>query len=241
MEVTKRIVRLFCARLYRILWDAHWKCIRQEDIVHYQYNIDRDEFFLKCMRFIAFNQVKGDYLEFGCFSGVSFRFAYKYSKLEGLSMRLYAFDSFAGLPESKGIDVEPQWKAGCLHQTVEDFENILKSAGIRKSEYTLVPGYYSESLTEDTQEKLKIKKAALILVDCDLYESTVPVLNFILPYLQTGTIVALDDFYLFKGDPDRGEQRALREFLQQHPEIELVEYLNFGWHGKSYIVKKRDA
>jgi len=43
-----------------------------------------------------------------------------------------------------------------------------------------------------------------------------------------------------KGDPERGEQLALKEFLQKHPEIELVEYLTFGWHGKSFIVKRHE-
>jgi len=241
MKAIRSIGRSFCAKIYRILWDAYWKCIRQEDIHYHKYNTDREEFFLKCMRFIAWNQIEGDYLEFGCCTGVTFRLAHKYSRLEDLDMHLYAFDSFAGMPEPKGVDVEPQWSAGWFHQTIQDFENKLRSAGIKQSEYTLVPGYYSKSLNEDTREKLEVKKAALILVDCDYYESTVPVLDFILPYLQTGTVIAIDDFYLFKGDPDRGEQRALREFLQQHPEIELVEYLNFGWHDKSYIVKKRDA
>ena len=240
MNIIKKIVYPFGARLYRLMWNAYWDRISHEDVKWLFFNNQREDFFSKSMRLIAFNELEGDYLEFGCYSGASFRFAHKYSRLEGLKMHLYAFDSFEGLPEPRGIDVAPQWKQGLLKQNIKEFENRLKAAGMRKSEYTLVPGYYSESLTEETQKKLKIEKAALVFVDCDLYESTVPVLNFVLPFLQTGTILALDDFYLFNGDPDRGEQLALREFLQQNPEIELQEYLNFHWAGKSFIVKRRE-
>jgi O-methyltransferase len=49
----------------------------------------------------------------------------------------------------------------------------------------------------------------VIWVDCDLYESTVPVLDFITEYIQDGTVIIFDDWYSFRADPDRGEQKAL--------------------------------
>jgi hypothetical protein len=182
--------------------------------------------------------IQGDYLEFGCCGGTTFRLAHKYAHFHELKMHLYGFDSFEGLPAPKGIDDHPQWKKGAMSFGIEKFEKILKPAGAKKSEYTLMPGYYSDSLSGLSLDKLNLKSAALIYVDCDLYESTVPVLDFVLPLLQTGTVVAFDDFYCFNGDPGRGEQLALREFLQRNPEIEFVNYLNFAWSGKSFIVKK---
>jgi len=191
------------------------------------------------MKFIMANKIEGDYLEFGCFGGMTFRLAHKYARLLDLKMHFYAFDSFQGLPKPKGIDVHTQWGEGAMSNSIADFKKILRSAGIKEVEYTLVPGFYSESLSEDKIAELKLKKAAFIYVDCDLYESTVPVLKFILPLLQTGTVIAFDDFYCFNGDPDCGEQLALREFLKQNPEVEVVDYTTFGWHGKSFIIKKR--
>ena len=239
-NLIKNVVYTFGARLYRLIWNAYWDKMNHDDIMSIMFNKPREEFFLRCIRLIAFNELEGDYLEFGCHSGTSFHFAHKYSRLERLNMHLYAFDSFEGLPKPTGIDVGPQWQEGMLKHGVKDFENILKSVGMKKSEYTLIPGFYSDSLTKETQKKLNIKKAAFVFVDCDFYESTVPVLNFVLPFLQTGTILAFDDFYLYNGDPDRGEQLALKEFLQRNPDIELVEYLNFGWHGKSFIIKRHN-
>ena len=64
-----------------------------------------------------------------------------------------------------------------------------------------------------------------------------PVLNYILPILQTGTILAFDDYFCFNGDPERGGQLALKEFLNRNPQIKIADYLNIGWGGKSFIVK----
>lgn len=205
----------------------------------YHERLHREEFFFKCTRFLWANKIQGDYLEFGCYGGITFRLAHKYAQSNKLKMHLYAFDSFEGLPPPEGIDDHPQWKKGVMSFGIERFKRILKSAGAKESEYTLIPGFYSDSLPGLSLEKLNLKSAALVYIDCDLYESTVPVLDFILPLLQTGTVIAFDDFYCFNGDPDRGEQLASREFLQRNPQIDLVDYLNFGWHGKSFIVKKR--
>ena len=190
------------------------------------------------MRFLQFNHIKGDYLEFGCYGGRTFGLAHKYKHIAGLNMKLYGFDSFQGLPKPKGIDVHIQWDEGALAMSMKDFTEKLKEYEIKETEYLLIPEFYDESLKANPPKKIGLKNAALVYIDCDLYESTVPVLNYILPVLQTGTIVAFDDFYCFDGDPERGGQLALKEFLQRNPEIKMVEYSNIGWHGKSFIIKR---
>lgn len=217
------------------LFSKEYKYLRI--VSHYEWK-HREEFFYKVLRFIKFNQINGNYLEFGCYGGMTFRLAHKYIKLHNLDMHLYAFDSFQGLPKPQGIDAHPQWTEGAMAQSIEDFIDVLRSASINESEYTIIPGFYSETLNEVTLKELDKKSAALIYIDCDLYESTVPVLDFILSLLQTGTVLAFDDFYSHNGDPDRGGQLALREFIQSNSDIEIIDYLNFGWHGKSFIIKR---
>jgi O-methyltransferase len=201
--------------------------------------LHREEFFAKTASFLAFNHVKGDYLEFGCHGGVTFGLAHKYKHIAKLSFKLYGFDSFKGLPKPQGIDVHSQWKEGGFAMSMSKFKNMLKEMGIDETEYVLVPGFYDESLKSNPPSKIGFKNAAFVYIDCDLYESTVPVLNYILPVLQTGSVVAFDDFYCFNGDPDRGGQLALKEFLLRNPDIMMVDYSNIGWHGKAFIVKKR--
>ena len=83
----------------------------------------------------------------------------------------------------------------------------------------------------------EFKKAALINFDCDLYHSTIPVLNFMTNNLQNGTIMFFDDWKCFGNSPDRGEQKATAEWLSLNPQIRLVEYADQGPAGKSFTVR----
>jgi O-methyltransferase len=199
----------------------------------------KEEFFAKVMQFLQCNGVKGDYLEFGCYRGMTFGLAHKHKHLAELNMHLYAFDSFQGMPKPKGIDAKSPLQESDQAMSIKQFTEKLRAEGISETEYSIIPGFYNQSLKEHPPEKIGLNAAALVYVDCVFYESTVPVLDYVLPLLQTGSVIAFDDFYSFKGDPERGQQLALKEFLQKNPEITLTEYLNINWHGKSFIVKKR--
>jgi hypothetical protein len=104
------------------------------------------------------------------------------------------------------------------------------------SRVKLVPGWYDKTLNDKTKRELQIKKAAVVWVDCDLYESTVPVLDFITDYVQSGTIILFDDWYCFKADPNRGECRAFNEWLARNPTIRAFEYKKFEAAGNSFIL-----
>lgn len=196
-----------------------------------------DDFFWKSFQMLRVNSVEGDYLEFGSGHLVrSFRLAYKYKVLENINLRLFAFDSFEGLPEPEGIDKHNQWKKGAMAVSIEEFRNILKSQNISQKEYRIIPGFYNKTLDGCSPSKYSIEKAAMVFVDCDLYSSTVSVLNFVKEVLTDGCIIAFDDWFCFNGDPAKGEQRAFSEFLKENRVISVSKYLSFGWHGMSFIV-----
>jgi O-methyltransferase len=94
--------------------------------------------------------------------------------------------------------------------SLNEFTKLISARGVRLDRIELVKGWYDQVLQGDTKEQLPIKRAAFIFIDCDLYGSTVPVLNFITDYLQNGTVIAFDDWYCFKGSPEKGEQKRLR-------------------------------
>ena len=78
-------------------------------------------------------------------------------------------------------------------------------------------------------------KAAFVCVDCDLYESAVPVFKFIEPFLQEGTILYLDDYWTgYRGKPNQGVSKAFKEH-QIRSEFKFEEYLSIGWASKSFI------
>ena len=178
------------------------------------------------MRFIAEQKIDGDYLEFGVLKGKGFIRAFRFAKENNLNkMRFFAFDSFQGLPELKGIDAgTEEFKKGDLFCSLEDFQKNLLKNKIDLNRVKIVSGWFHETLTEETKKDLSIKKAAIIYIDCDLYESTVSVLNFITDYLTDGTIIIFDDWLAFEGSSYRGEQRAFSERLERNPNIKISEF-----------------
>ena len=82
-------------------------------------------------------------------------------------------------------------------------------------------------------------RIAVLHVDCDLYESTRDVLDGVRPALQDGTVVLFDDWFLFKGNPSKGESRAFGEFLAAHDEWDAVPYRTYGTCGRAFILSHR--
>jgi len=185
------------------------------------------------------SQIEGDYLEFGVSKGVTMAAAFRHARKLGLNaIRFYAFDSFEGLPEISGQDAEGpcHYHKGQYACGLEQFKKNLTLSGADLNRLTIVQGWYSDVLNDKTKKNLPLKKAAVVWIDCDLYESTAPALEFITDYVQTGTILCFDDFYCFAGDPDRGESRALKEWLAKHPRIKAIEYRKYEAAGLSFIL-----
>ena len=83
-------------------------------------------------------------------------------------------------------------------------------------------------------------KIALATVDCDLYESAVPVFDFIEPLLQAGSVIYIDDLFVGnRGDPRKGVARAFLEY-RKHSPWRFVRHLDVGWWGRSYIACRMD-
>jgi len=200
--------------------------------------LNRSGMIMLAFEFMNGNVMTGDYFEFGCWGGRTFRLAYEHHKAHfNNRMHFWLFDSFKGLPELVAVDEHPKWRTGDFCTSLEEFVGIAERAGIPSGVYSTIVGYYEQTLTPELAARIALKtKAGVVYVDCDLYESTRKVLDFIYPILQAGTVICFDDFYCFNGSPVRGEQLAIKEFLKDHGDVEFVEYVNFGWHGKSYIV-----
>ena len=195
--------------------------------------------FRNAMRFVANGEIKGDYLEFGVSKGVTMTAAYHHARWAGLnSMVFFAFDSFEGLPQIEGVDANGpcHYHQGQYACGLERFKRNLSRDGVDLCRIKTVEGWYDKTLNDNTKKILGIQQAAVVWIDCDLYESTIPALNFITDLVQTGTIICFDDFYCFRGDPNRGENKAFREWLVRNPKITAIEYQKFEAAGNSYIL-----
>ncbi len=185
-------------------------------------------------------EVPGDYLEFGVFEGTTFSYATKLMAPIFPTMRFIAFDSFEGLPAPDGIDADNGFSSG-FHKgqfacSQEQFIKNLRQEEVDVERVITVKGWFDKSLDKSTVKKHALTKAAAIWIDCDFYESTVPVLNFITPFLSVGTVILFDDWRCFRNLPDHGQQRACREWLAKNPQIKLHDFISFGFHGMSFTV-----
>lgn len=195
-------------------------------------------------QYVRNEKVPGEYFEFGVARGLTFAGAHQVRNKYGSPVsKFYAFDSFQGFPELSNIDSEfKRFKEGEEKWDMNEFTETLEKHGVPENEVNIFPGWFEDTLTQQLQEKLEEDnvKASVIWVDCDLYESTKKVMDFIRPILQNGTVIVFDDWYCYHADPQKGEQRACSEFLDSHPEVSFIQYQKFGIVGNSFIVNIRD-
>jgi len=208
-----------------IIWNQNQR--QQNKHIFYQLAYD----------FISSNRVSGDYFEFGCHRCRTFRMAMLEAKRHFLDeMRFYAFDSFEGLPEGYTDHEVKEWIPGALKTDDEIFKRLILQSGFCLDKVTLCKGYYENSLSDKKViEIFDNTKASMINIDCDYYESAVPIFSIIDKILQEGTILYIDDYFAgYKGNPTKGVSRAMIDWLDTTV-WKLESYLNVGWSGKSFI------
>ncbi len=202
----------------------------------------RQEFFRRAFKALSFNQIDGDYVEFGSWTGMTLFLAYHESRRHELRCKLWTFDSFEGFPPLEGpADDHPRWQAASnigLGVPLEKFHRICARNGIPSADYEVVPGYYRESLKKGTANLPS--NISLAYIDCDLYSSTRDVLDFLMPRMKHGMIIACDDYYCWSATQVAGERRALGEAFRDNAEWRLVPFVQFCWAGMSFVVERKD-
>ena len=136
-------------------------------------------------------------------------------------IRLFGFDSFEGLPASAADEV---WEPGQFKSSLAFTRANLARLGVPPDAATLVKGWFSEACTPATRERLGIRKASVIMVDCDLYSSTRDVLAFCEPLIGAQAVLVFDDWNAGGlADKELGERRAFEELLDAVPALHAEE------------------
>lgn len=182
---------------------------------------------------IMLDKIHGHYAEFGCFQGRITIEAFRAARRAGFwDIKFYIFDSFAGLPE--GDEVFEKGEFACSRA---DFERNIKRNGCDLARCEIVEGLYDKSL----KGYQMTDKIAVAWIDCDLYESTMPVMDFLTDKLVHGAVLCFDDWHCYASSPDEGQQRAVKEWLEKNPHISLRPYGRFSVKGESFIVNIKKA
>jgi len=205
--------------------------------------------FVKVADFVNYEAVPGDILEFGVFGGVSLALLAEAHECDpkGMSRRIAGFDSFHGLP--KGSENHSRWNTGdCSkmhewHPLLRPGESVSKDTTLelfRACELDppeLEVGMFDETIPATIPAKYSA--AAVVHIDCDLYESTKLVLNGIAPILQEGTVLMFDEWFAYKGDPQKGEAHAFHDFLEEHQEWGARHYHSYSVFCDSFIMYRK--
>jgi O-methyltransferase len=218
---------------------ARLNALEQRFLTYYR---ERFNCIDKLADYLVGAQLDGDYYEFGVSRGVTFAYAMRI--MQGLfpQMHFVALDSFEGLPIPKGLDAVQDYSggfyAGEFACSREDFLKHVSSSGVDVDRVKVVAGWFDQSLASGDPRNAQLGKVAAAWIDCDLYESTIPVLEFLTKRLSIGSVLLFDDWRCFRNLPGYGEQRACSEWLDRNPQIKLREFVDFGFHGISFTVEQ---
>jgi hypothetical protein len=226
---------------WRLKWSRLFHLMHKDE--QYYETKERADFFRRAFRALQFNGISGDYAEFGSCGAATFAMAHEAIRKTGGGRRLWAFDSFEGLPpQGDSRDSHPKWVAGDMMISLADFHTICTASGLQRRDYSVVPGFYDRTLSQPaTAQSERPGDIALAYIDCDLYSSTLEVLEFLSSRLRHGMIIALDDYFCWSDATVSGERLALLELTEARGDLFLSPYLPFGWHGMSFVVERRSS
>jgi hypothetical protein len=139
-------------------------------------------------------------LEFGVFKGASLNVIAK----DFRHKTVYGFDSFEGLPEP-WVRPDKGFEAG--HFTLDGIPPKVEP-NVR-----LYKGWFKDTIGPFKRDILKDTPIGLLHVDCDLYSSTVDILQGLKDNLHE-TIIVFDDL-INHPNWEQGEAKALYELLEE--------------------------
>jgi hypothetical protein len=134
---------------------------------------------------IKHDSIEGNYVEFGILKGKSLYHSWRCAKRLNLNnIIFFGLDSFEGFPvENHKFYIK------------ENFQNSYKKVFKKFSKFKeikIVKGFFEESLKTDLMNE--VKKINFAFIDCDIYESSIPIFKFLESRVAIGGFIMIDDF-----------------------------------------------
>lgn len=143
-------------------------------------------------------KIPGLYLEFGVFTGGTMRYMAKNKP----NATFHGFDSFEGLPGD--------WSGMPFVKSTFSVGGRLPKVPANVS---LHKGWFNETLPKWHQQYKD--KVAFMHIDCDLYSSTVDILENLADRMQVGTVVLFDEYFNYP-NWENHEYKAWKEFINKY-------------------------
>ncbi len=202
------------------------------------------EAFYVAVDYLISNQILGPVLEFGSRSGFTSRCLAETMAERNYPGKLHLFDSFEGLPEidseidlrSPEVREQKVWFKGAMAMPTDTDKLIAEDLQtfMQPYQFEIAKGFFSETLPQTTLEQ----PVAMIHIDCDLYQSTIEVLDMLNErnLLQNGMVLMFDDYNTSRADPSLGERRALTDLLQRNKNFSVSRFVRYNWHGQGFFL-----
>jgi hypothetical protein len=177
--------------------------------------------FTRRIHFQYHTDMPGDIAEFGTASGATASILAsaiaQVSYLNGFTpfRKLHLFDSFKGLPKiNNQLDKIGGWKEGMFKERTSDELFQLIAKFLPQENIEIYEGWYVDTLNNID----KSTKFGMINVDCDTYESTYQVLDYLFKneHINNGCALYFDDWHCGRSSPFLGEQLAWREISSKY-------------------------
>jgi len=152
------------------------------------------------------SKLDGTVVEFGCYIGTTSLFVRRLLDALQDNREFHVYDSFEGLPPKRAEDESragDQFKAGELSVSKKQLIQQFQKASLRPP--IIHKSWFNMLASNDVPEKI-----AFAFLDGDFYESIRDSLKLVLPRMQSGGIIIIDD-YAREALP--GAARAANELL----------------------------
>lgn len=228
-----RIIQPFALFYRNLLWVLRSETLYEKEI--------KEKLFLG-VDYVYSCAVEGDIAEFGTMSGrtssilaqaISIN-GRRYSHIIREPNKLHLFDSFIGLPEAAStVDKESPlvksgvWGVGTCHGITRKTLRKLCGRYLSENRIIIYDGWFKDTLPRIHKET----KFSMVHIDCDLYQSTIEVLDYLFAnrHISEGAAIFFDDYNCNMASPALGERRAWAETIEKYH----VEYSDCGEYGSA--------
>ena len=161
--------------------------------------------------------IQGDFAEIGVFRGAAFRKLAASAAQQG--KLAHAFDSFVGMDEPTAADGTHYPKGKFDIGGPEQFIRLMTEAAVKRESYQVWAGYVPACFAQ-VPDALRF---SLAILDLDHYRPTLESLAWLMPRINDGGVLALDDFV-----PGHNQlaTRAIREFLARDKHYKKIAFFN---------------
>jgi len=185
-------------------------------------------------------RMEGDIAEFGSHgrtSGIICRTVKNFR----MKKSVHLFDSFEGLPTStqeadfnSPLVKNQLWGQGASRSGLTPQRlQIMMERFLPAEQIRIFPGWYKDTLSTIPEGTVY----AMIHIDCDLYESTVEVLDYLFSHgmITEGCIILFDDWNSNHASPRFGERKAWRDMTEKYS-VEFSDSGPYSWDGHRFHI-----